>query len=105
MVRERKDQRPGMCQGRALEISRDFLGVCSIRVACSNCPTSPWPQNIGKSMSCQEFITNLNGLKDGGNFPKDLLKVRLPVFSVCSLEPSSSKGKLVLTHGLDERSL
>ncbi|KAM9061810.1 PH and SEC7 domain-containing protein 4 [Sarcophilus harrisii] len=31
-------------------------------------------QNIGKSMSCQEFITNLNGLKDGGNFPKEQLK-------------------------------
>lgn len=31
-------------------------------------------QNIGKSMSCQEFITNLNGLRDGGNFPKELLK-------------------------------
>lgn len=27
-------------------------------------------------MSCQEFITNLNGLRDGGNFPKELLKVR-----------------------------
>ncbi|KAK2498844.1 hypothetical protein MC885_005021 [Smutsia gigantea] len=32
------------------------------------------PQNIGKSMSCQEFVTNLNGLRDGGNFPKELLK-------------------------------
>ncbi|KAM5227789.1 PH and SEC7 domain-containing protein 4 [Ctenodactylus gundi] len=31
-------------------------------------------QNIGKSMSCQQFITNLNGLQDGGNFPKELLK-------------------------------
>ncbi|KAM6180300.1 PH and SEC7 domain-containing protein 4 [Erethizon dorsatum] len=31
-------------------------------------------QNIGKSMSCQEFITNLNGMQDGGNFPKELLK-------------------------------
>nr|XP_012598292.1 PH and SEC7 domain-containing protein 4 isoform X2 [Microcebus murinus] len=31
-------------------------------------------QNIGKSMSCQEFIANLNGLQDGGNFPKELLK-------------------------------
>ncbi|KAF5926105.1 hypothetical protein HPG69_011231, partial [Diceros bicornis minor] len=31
-------------------------------------------QNIGKSMSCQEFVTNLNGLRDGGNFPKELLK-------------------------------
>lgn len=37
---------------------------------------SQWPQNIGKSMSYQEFITNLNGLRDGGNFPKELLKVR-----------------------------
>lgn len=39
---------------------------------------SLWPQNLGKSMSCQEFVTNLNGLQDGGNFPKELLKVRLP---------------------------
>lgn len=39
---------------------------------------SPWPQNIGKSMSCQAFISNLNGLQDGGNFPKELLKVWLP---------------------------
>ncbi|XP_040601226.1 PH and SEC7 domain-containing protein 4 isoform X2 [Mesocricetus auratus] len=31
-------------------------------------------QNIGKSMSCQEFITNLHGLQDGRNFPKELLK-------------------------------
>lgn len=31
-------------------------------------------QNIGKSMSCQDFITNLHGLQDGGNFPKELLK-------------------------------
>ncbi|XP_072492890.1 PH and SEC7 domain-containing protein 4 [Notamacropus eugenii] len=31
-------------------------------------------QNIGRSMSCQEFITNLHGLSDGGNFPKELLK-------------------------------
>uniref|UniRef100_G1SL87 PH and SEC7 domain-containing protein 4 n=1 Tax=Oryctolagus cuniculus TaxID=9986 RepID=G1SL87_RABIT len=31
-------------------------------------------QNIGKSMSCQEFITNLRGLQDGGNFSKELLK-------------------------------
>ncbi|XP_016008527.2 PH and SEC7 domain-containing protein 4 isoform X1 [Rousettus aegyptiacus] len=31
-------------------------------------------QNIGRSMSCQEFISNLNGLQEGGNFPKELLK-------------------------------
>lgn len=29
-------------------------------------------------MSCQAFISNLNGLQDGGNFPKELLKVWLP---------------------------
>uniref|UniRef100_A0A6Q2ZP85 Pleckstrin and Sec7 domain containing 2 n=1 Tax=Esox lucius TaxID=8010 RepID=A0A6Q2ZP85_ESOLU len=31
--------------------------------------------NIGKKMSCQQFITNLDGLNDGKDFPKDLLKV------------------------------
>lgn len=31
-------------------------------------------QNIGKSMSCQEFINNLQGLQDGRDFPKELLK-------------------------------
>ncbi|XP_015355263.1 LOW QUALITY PROTEIN: PH and SEC7 domain-containing protein 4 [Marmota marmota marmota] len=31
-------------------------------------------QNIGKSMSCQDFVTNLHGLQDGGDFPKELLK-------------------------------
>ncbi|KAL4825156.1 hypothetical protein H8958_015928 [Nasalis larvatus] len=39
-----------------------------------HCNLGVFPSNIGKSMSCQEFITNLNGLKDGGNFPKELLK-------------------------------
>ncbi|XP_060741293.1 PH and SEC7 domain-containing protein 2 isoform X1 [Tachysurus vachellii] len=31
--------------------------------------------NIGKKMSCQQFISNLDGLNDGKDFPKDLLKV------------------------------
>uniref|UniRef100_A0A8C2KRZ4 Pleckstrin and Sec7 domain containing a n=1 Tax=Cyprinus carpio TaxID=7962 RepID=A0A8C2KRZ4_CYPCA len=31
--------------------------------------------NIGKRMSCMQFISNLEGLNDGQNFPKDLLKV------------------------------
>lgn len=68
-------------------------------------------QNIGKSMSCQEFINNLSGLQDGGNFPKELLKVRLlprPGPSLSSLSAawnSSSKRKLELRHGLDKRSL
>ncbi|EMP26279.1 PH and SEC7 domain-containing protein 4 [Chelonia mydas] len=31
-------------------------------------------QNIGRSMTCQEFVTNLDGMRDGQNFPKDQLK-------------------------------
>ncbi|XP_052342776.1 PH and SEC7 domain-containing protein 2-like isoform X2 [Oncorhynchus keta] len=31
--------------------------------------------NIGKKMSCQQFISNLDSLNDGKDFPKDLLKV------------------------------
>ncbi|XP_060904824.1 PH and SEC7 domain-containing protein 2 isoform X1 [Labrus mixtus] len=31
--------------------------------------------NIGKKMSCQQFISNLDGLNNGADFPKDLLKV------------------------------
>ncbi|XP_074065182.1 PH and SEC7 domain-containing protein 3 isoform X3 [Macrotis lagotis] len=30
--------------------------------------------NIGKKMTCQEFITNLQGMNKGIDFPKDLLK-------------------------------
>ncbi|KAF7710240.1 PH and SEC7 domain-containing protein 1-like [Silurus meridionalis] len=30
--------------------------------------------NVGKRMSCAQFIGNLEGLNDGHNFPKDLLK-------------------------------
>jgi len=32
-------------------------------------------QNIGKKMSYQQFISNLDGLDDGKDFPKELLKV------------------------------
>ncbi|XP_072835069.2 PH and SEC7 domain-containing protein 1 isoform X2 [Pogona vitticeps] len=31
-------------------------------------------QNIGRIMSCQAFLVNLEGLNDGQNFPKELLK-------------------------------
>uniref|UniRef100_K7FZN1 SEC7 domain-containing protein n=1 Tax=Pelodiscus sinensis TaxID=13735 RepID=K7FZN1_PELSI len=31
-------------------------------------------QNIGRSMPCHEFVTNLDGMKDGQNFPKEQLK-------------------------------
>ncbi|XP_032070304.1 PH and SEC7 domain-containing protein 3-like [Thamnophis elegans] len=30
--------------------------------------------NIGKKMSCQEFITNLQGMNEGTDFPRELLK-------------------------------
>ncbi|XP_056669628.1 PH and SEC7 domain-containing protein 3 isoform X12 [Monodelphis domestica] len=30
--------------------------------------------NIGKKMSCQEFITNLQGVNEGSDFPRDQLK-------------------------------
>ncbi|KAH0505143.1 PH and SEC7 domain-containing protein 3 [Microtus ochrogaster] len=33
--------------------------------------------NIGKKMTCQEFITNLQGVNEGVDFSKDLLKVSL----------------------------
>lgn len=32
-------------------------------------------QNIGKRMSCTQFISNLEGLNDGQDFPRDQLKV------------------------------
>lgn len=31
-------------------------------------------QNIGRKMTCAEFIENLTELNDGENFPKDVLK-------------------------------
>ena len=37
--------------------------------------TIPSLQNIGKKMSCQQFIANLDQLNDGQDFAKDLLKV------------------------------
>uniref|UniRef100_A0A673VWF4 Pleckstrin and Sec7 domain containing 2 n=1 Tax=Salmo trutta TaxID=8032 RepID=A0A673VWF4_SALTR len=37
--------------------------------------------NIGKKMSCQQFISNLDGLNDGKDFPKDLLKVQSFIYS------------------------
>lgn len=43
-------------------------------------------QNIGKKMTCQEFINNLEGLNGGQDFPRELLKVgpvALPHSIVC----------------------
>lgn len=45
----------------------------------------PLFQNIGKKMTCQEFIANLQGVNEGGDFSKDLLKVSIEilVFKIC----------------------
>lgn len=43
-------------------------------------------QNIGKKMTCQEFINNLEGLNGGQDFPRELLKVgpvALPHSIIC----------------------
>jgi hypothetical protein len=32
-------------------------------------------------MTCQEFITNLQGVNEGGDFSKDLLKVSIGVLA------------------------
>lgn len=55
-------------------------------------------------MSCQEFITNLNGLRDGGNFPKELLKVRHGGCSGARSLSSLSQGQRELTPGFAETS-
>lgn len=41
--------------------------------------------NIGKKMTCQEFIANLQGVNEGGDFSKDLLKVSIKIlfFKIC----------------------
>lgn len=35
------------------------------------------PQNVGKAMSVSSFVSNLDGMNEGENFSKELLKVRL----------------------------
>ncbi|KAB0380578.1 hypothetical protein FD755_008362 [Muntiacus reevesi] len=66
VVRESQFQRP------FLSVGADCVHTLTCAIMLLN--TDLHGQNIGKSMSCQEFITNLNGLRDGGNFPKELLK-------------------------------
>ncbi|XP_075063392.1 uncharacterized protein LOC142151542 [Mixophyes fleayi] len=51
-------------------------------------------QNIGKSMTAQEFITNLDGMNDGANFPRELLKALHHSIRVEKLEWAMSEEKL-----------
>ncbi|XP_072440038.1 PH and SEC7 domain-containing protein 2 isoform X3 [Chiloscyllium punctatum] len=41
---------------------------------CAGAGHSERHKNIGKKMTCQDFINNLDGLNGGKDFPKDLLK-------------------------------
>ncbi|KAL4631380.1 PH and SEC7 domain-containing protein 2 isoform X1, partial [Arapaima gigas] len=49
-------------------------GVHTLTCALMLLNTDLHGHNIGKKMSCQQFISNLDGLNDGTDFPKDLLK-------------------------------
>lgn len=55
--------------------SRNNLNSTCVIVMCY----LPLFQNIGKKMTCQEFIANLQGVDEGGDFSKDLLKVSIEI--------------------------
>ncbi|XP_039180068.1 PH and SEC7 domain-containing protein 4-like isoform X2 [Crotalus tigris] len=54
-------------------------------------------QNIGRSMSCQDFVVNLTALNDGKDFPKELLKDEQ------HLEVSGSEELIGIPHALAEK--
>lgn len=69
-----------MCFDTALTISvQRLLSVCVVRVE----------QNVGKSMSSPKFVSNLDGMNDGENFSKELLKVRNVALLFVFLEKKS----------------
>ncbi|XP_043841870.1 PH and SEC7 domain-containing protein 2 isoform X2 [Dromiciops gliroides] len=49
-------------------------GIHTLTCALMLLNTDLHGHNIGKKMSCQQFIANLDGLNDGQDFAKDLLK-------------------------------
>ncbi|XP_048399671.1 PH and SEC7 domain-containing protein 2-like isoform X2 [Stegostoma tigrinum] len=63
---------------RYCQCNRDCInsedGVHTLTCALMLLNTDLHGHNIGKKMSCQQFISNLDGLNDGKDFPKDLLK-------------------------------
>ncbi|EHB18533.1 PH and SEC7 domain-containing protein 1 [Heterocephalus glaber] len=52
-------------------LATEVDGLGGTRVHRSECTRL---QNIGKRMTCGDFIGNLEGLNDGGDFPRELLK-------------------------------
>nr|XP_023685145.1 PH and SEC7 domain-containing protein 2-like [Paramormyrops kingsleyae] len=49
-------------------------GIHALTCALMLLNTDLHGHNLGRKMTCQQFIRNLDGLNGGGNFPKDLLK-------------------------------
>lgn len=43
-------------------------------------------QNVGRKMTCAEFIDNLAELNDGDNFPREVLKLLYQAIKVYPLE-------------------
>ncbi|OCT86603.1 PH and SEC7 domain-containing protein 4 isoform X2 [Xenopus laevis] len=54
-------------------------------------------QNIGKSMSLQDFINNLEGMNDGAHFSRDILKALYNSIRNVKLEWAISEGNLAST--------
>uniref|UniRef100_F1MG15 Pleckstrin and Sec7 domain containing 3 n=1 Tax=Bos taurus TaxID=9913 RepID=F1MG15_BOVIN len=66
--------------------------------------------NIGKKMTCQEFIANLQGVDEGGDFSKDLLKVSIEMALYNSIKNEKlewavddEEKKKSLSEGADEK--
>ncbi|XP_007933237.2 PH and SEC7 domain-containing protein 3 [Orycteropus afer afer] len=61
--------------------------------------------NIGKKMTCQEFIANLQGVNEGGDFSKDLLKALYNSIKNEKLEwaVDDEEKKKPLSEGTDEK--
>ncbi|XP_047673696.1 uncharacterized protein LOC113634079 isoform X2 [Tachysurus fulvidraco] len=55
-----------------LKLSEDSVHTLTCSLMLLN--TDLYGQNIGKRMSCTQFIGNLEGLNNGQDFPKELLK-------------------------------
>ncbi|TNN65555.1 PH and SEC7 domain-containing protein 2 [Liparis tanakae] len=66
--KEEKDEKDG-------EDDDDDDGAHTLTCALMLLNTDLHGHNIGKKMSCQQFISNLDGLNNGKDYPKDLLKV------------------------------
>lgn len=62
------------CQCNAEGVTSED-GVHTLTCALMLLNTDLHGHNIGKKMSCQQFITNLDSLNEGNDFPKDLLKI------------------------------